>query len=65
MDTKQLVHIDQMIDVEELIEEIEFHWVVGLIHAGNAEKAIPLSIISHILTKHFPQIQTYIDGRLQ
>lgn len=65
MGTKQLVHIDQMIDVENLIEEIEFHWVVGLRTQQNPIKAIPLDIVSHILTKHFPQIQTYIDGRVQ
>jgi len=65
MDTKQLVHIDQMVDVEGLIEEIEFHWIIGLRLQDNHCKAISLEVISHILTKHFPQIQTYIDGRLQ
>lgn len=58
------LQINQEIEVDELLDDINFNYCVGLIESANPEKAIPISRLIPLLAKYFPQLKNYIDGTI-
>lgn len=56
-----MIHINQELDIDGLIEEIEERWCIGLPQGMNPEKAIPVEAVMQLLAKYFPQIKDYAD----
>ena len=59
-----MIHIDQEVDIEAMIDEIEFNWCLGGDILMNCEKCIPLKRLYKILGQYLPQIKQCTDEQL-